>query len=157
MAGLAEVLEIIRMSAWPAADRRRLAARAVAAELPLRRQTPAAAAAAGEVQPPPGASGNGQTDAAALYLMEEALAAVGRLAGLPPGQRLRIAEAKAVLRAAHGAVGGSVASRLSRMSKGRNALAHPDVGLLAAIAVLGEHGSSDEGSDSPPGGCAAEQ
>ena len=69
---------------------------------------------------------------------EEALAAVGRLAGHPPECKLQITEAKSFLRAAYGEAGGSLASRLSKLSTGRNALAHPDVGFVSAIADLAQ-------------------
>ncbi len=125
--------------------------RAVAAELEFRRRPSTAAVAVA-----------GDAGAVASTLLEESLIAVGRLAGLPPGRRLQITEAKAFLRTAHGAAGGLMASRLSRLSKGRNAVVHPDVGLPSAIAGMGactegavrrllvaEPGSGDdcEGSD----------
>ena len=113
----ADVLETIHRCGWSAAGRKGLAARAGAAELGLRRR-PATAAGACAVE------GGG-----AINVMEESLLAVGRLAGCPPEQRVQISEAKAFLRSAYGLAGGIMASRLSRLSKDRNALAHLDVGL----------------------------
>ena len=129
-AALADVLETIRCSSWTSTCRKRLAARAVAADLEFRRRptTPAGTLAA--------AAGGG-----AFSVMEESLLAAGRLAGLPPGHRMQISDAKALLRSTYGVAGGLMAARLSRLSKGRNALAHLDVGLPAAIHGLNAAGS----------------
>ena len=136
-AALADVLETIRCSSWTSTGRKRLAARAVAADLEFRRRptTPAGTLAA--------AAGGG-----AFSVMEESLLAAGRLAGLPPGHRMQISDAKALLRSTYGVAGGLMAARLSRLSKGRNALAHLDVGLPAAIHGLNAAGTSDDGASS---------
>ena len=62
--------------------------------------------------------------------MEEALAAVGRLAGRPG--KLQVPEAKATLRTL-GEDGRRLASRLGLLSKWRNGRAHPDVCLVRDI------------------------
>ena len=122
---LGEVLGMIRGCGGPAADKRRLSARAVAAELEFRRRPAAAVSAAPVV-----------SEGGSITLLEVSLCAVGRLAGWSPEQRVHITEAKAYLRSSYGAAGGSMASRISRLSKGRNVAAHPDVGLPSAIACL---------------------
>ena len=101
---VADVLQVIWSSGWPIAERRRLAARAVASELALARRSAAAAYAVA-----------GGAAAAAVTLLEESLVAVGRLAGLPPGRRLPIVEAKAFLRSAHGPSGCALAASISRL------------------------------------------
>ena len=69
-----------------------------------------------------------------LEALEEALAAVAYGLGCP-ADRFTVPQAKAALRE-RGEAGSSLAARLGRMSKGRNARAHPDVGLVAAIVHL---------------------
>ena len=122
---LGEVLGMIRGCGGPAADKRRLSARAVAAVLEFRRRPAAAVSAAPVV-----------SEGGSITLLEVSLCAVGRLAGWSPEQRVHITEAKAYLRSSYGAAGSSMASRISRLSKGRNVAAHPDVGLPSAIACL---------------------
>ena len=70
-----------------------------------------------------------------LVHLEEALLTVGRHVGGPSGQKVTIAQAKAVLRPL-GPEGMKLASRLGRLSKLRNAAAHPDVAFVADIKKL---------------------
>ena len=78
-------------------------------------------------------------------LLEQVLALVGRSAGVP----MSVQAAKAQLRA-RGGQGAALASRVGRLSKGRNSCSHPDVRLLGDIeALLGEQGSTDD-CDSEP-------
>ena len=70
-----------------------------------------------------------------LVHLEEALLTVGRHVGRDSGQKVTIAQAKAVLRPL-GPEGMKLASRLGRLSKLRNAAAHPDVAFVADIKNL---------------------
>ena len=72
-------------------------------------------------------------------ILEEALEAVRQLAG--GGRRLNISGAKEVLRQ-HGSAGCSLASRLGKVSRVRNAHAHPEVGLAAEIGQLRTSGGA---------------
>ena len=139
---LGEVLGMIRGCGGPAADKRRLSARAVAAELEFRRRPAAAVSAAPVV-----------SEGGSITLLEVSLCAVGRLAGWSPEQRVHITEAKAYLRSSYGAAGSSMASRISRLSKGRNVAAHPDVGLPSAIACLASDFEVATSGAESDGGC----
>ena len=79
-----------------------------------------------------------------IFALEEALDAVACAAKV---ERVDITEAKTWLRS-RGAAG--VASRLARLSKSRNACAHPDVKLLSDIESVG---AGVQESDSGSGSC----
>ena len=116
---LKTVLDGIWASQLPLAERRRLAARAVACQL----------------QGGQGGGHAGSSDAGGeCQALAEVLAEVGVRRGLPCGTTT-VSEAKAWLRH-HGDVGKSLASRLGRLSKRRNAAAHPDGGLRLAVRAL---------------------
>ena len=88
-----------------------------------------------------------------LLLHEEALLAVGAAMGHSGSPS--ITSAKLWLRS-QGAGGIECAARLTRLSRGRNANAHPDVGLVSAIGALGgvakvECDSTASGSVPPAG------
>ena len=123
---LARILGEIWASPLPRAERRRIAA-SVAASCAHGHGLGWRAAAA---EAPSSAPACGSITA-----MEEALLAVGQLAGGPGASALRITEAKSVLRGI-GDLGCKLASRLGRLSKARNASAHPDVGLVKDILLL---------------------
>ena len=88
-----------------------------------------------------------------LLLHEEALLAVGAAMGHSGSPSIK--SAKLWLRS-QGAGGIECAARLTRLSRGRNANAHPDVGLVSAIGALGgvakvECDSTASGSVPPAG------
>ena len=121
---LATVLDGIWASQLPLAERRRLAARAVASQLP-------------------GGQGGGHASSSddgaechgtSIASLAEVLAEVGVGRGVTCGTTT-VSEAKVWLRH-HGDVGKSLASRLGRLSKRRNAAAHSDGGLLLAVRAL---------------------
>ena len=88
-----------------------------------------------------------QQQQAPLGFMEEALGAAAELLGK---KKVGVAEAKAALRR-RGSFGEDLARRLGKLSKARNVVAHPDVGLVVAIRALG---SGDEtGLDDHDDGC----
>ena len=72
-------------------------------------------------------------DVTSFEQYESALVAVGRLAGLRAKPSITVA--KEALRR-HGSHGAKLASRLSKLSKVRNGLGHPDVTLLPDILGL---------------------
>ena len=83
----------------------------------------------------------------ALVALEDALCLVGRLAGEDAG-KTQITPAKAWLRQ-HGAEGRRLAGRISRLSKVRNGVAHPDASLLADIQLLVDSTCLDESEPLP--------
>ncbi len=85
----------------------------------------------------------GQDDGCGLLLLEESLEAVRAAAGLTGC--MTASAAKELLRRV-GHDGARLAARLGRLSKGRNAAVHPDVGSAAAIAGL-FHDVSVQGSE----------
>ena len=111
-------------SALPLAERRRLASRVAIAAL---------GACGGGCNDDVDARGS-DAEVPTVDRMEEALCEVAALAG-DGMEKLGVSAAKAVLRG-RGVEGARVASRLSRLSKARNTVAHPDVGLPAAIRAL---------------------
>ena len=117
---LISVLEAIQRADIPANERRRLGARAVEAALRL------LAAAAGGTACEPSA-------VEPRLHFEDALVAVQ--AAAKTDEKLNVAKAKAWLRA-QGSEGTSLASRLGRLSKARNAASHPDVSLIREIHRL---------------------
>ena len=124
--GLAAVLGEVWSSPLPLCERRRLAARVAVAAL----GTSSGSSGGGG-----GADVRGEDElssSAPLGLMEEALLAVADLAGKG---KVGISTAKAILRE-RGEEGVAVARRLGKLSKARNATAHPDVALLADIRSL---------------------
>ena len=117
---LISVLEAIQRADIQANERRRLGARAVEAALRL------LAAAAGGTACEPSA-------VEPRLHFEDALVAVQ--AAAKTDEKLNVAKAKAWLRA-QGSEGTSLASRLGRLSKARNAASHPDVSLIREIHRL---------------------
>ena len=69
-----------------------------------------------------------------IVLMEDVLCLVGRLSGT--AAKPNITEAKRLLRLRPGLGGTGLAARVGRLSKGRNAIGHPDVELLRDIEHL---------------------
>ena len=92
------------------------------------------AAARGALQVGPSALAPDPVAGSLIVQLEDVLFLAGRLAGTDA--KRNITEAKRLLRlhSRHG--GASLASRVGRLSKGRNALAHPDVGLMRDIEQL---------------------
>jgi len=84
-------------------------------------------------------------DGAALQHFEDALEAVGVMAGVA---KPNVSEAKRLLRC-RGDAGKVLASRLGRLSRRRNKAAHPDAGLAGAIRALPSvpEGSSEAASE----------
>ena len=135
---LTAVLEEVWATSLPLAERRRLMARATAAPLlqPVRPD--------GE-----GMGGGGGTVVLLEEVLSEAAAAAGR-------DRVNVAQAKAMLRA-RGAPGRRLASRLGKLTTGRNVAAHPDVSLPGLVAgMLGGSGSSSSSNSSCSTGAADE-
>ena len=124
MANLREVLSEIWAAVLPLPERRRLAGRAVHAALYGAPST-----------------GTAQEEGSTPTMLAECMAAVAQK--VKSEQDLTITKAKSILRAV-GPSGASLASRLSRLSKTRNATCHPDVSLLRDIGSLefGEDASS---------------
>ncbi len=121
--GLSAAHDAIWASQLPLTERRRLAARAVAMQLAGGQGSDHAV----------GCSAGGECQAFADVLAEVAV-----FRG-QPCSKTWVSEAKAVLRQL-GGEGKALASRLGRLSKRRNAAAHPDSGLLhAARALVSEH------------------
>ena len=129
---LAALLGEVWASPMPVAEKRRLAFR-LSLEVLHGGGTAQGRAAAEIVEASSGDEGTGSRSH--LIHLEEALLAVGRHAGRASGDKITIAEAKAQLRQ-HGPSGTKLASRLGRLSKLRNAEAHPDVAFLSACGEL---------------------
>ena len=126
---LRDVLDSVWSSAVPLAEKRRLAARAVAMVL------------LGPAQPD-----QGRSVAEELLDFEGLLRGIGACAGRL-GSKPTVSEAKRWLRGL-GEPGGRFASRLGAISKQRNRQAHPDAGmaLLDELHVYIERGGALEGS-----------
>ena len=95
------------------------------ADIPLDERRRLAARACGQAQASRHPPGDGRRDV--LDRLEEVLAVAGQSLGVP---KPNVTTVKSVLRARGR---GDLASRLSRLSKGRNAMAHPDVGLSTEL------------------------
>jgi len=128
------VLDQIFASAWPLAERRKLAAQAVRFSLSVGGMESQAT----QIQSP-------------VVTMEEVLGGVQRHGKLDC--KPSITEAKKLLRQA-GPAGPKLASRVSRLSKARNVSAHPDVTLMDDIASVFS-GSSSTGMVSDLDPCAS--
>ena len=111
---LSSVLGAIQRADIPATERRRLGARAVEAALRL----PAACGDHTEHGPPV---------VEPRQHFEEALVAVREAA--QSVEKINVGQGKAWLRG-HGPAGKSLACRLGRLSKARNAISHPDASLI---------------------------
>ena len=118
---LSEVLDGVWASSLPVAEKRRLCARAVTA--PLLAGVPV----------------RGDSGDSAVVRIEEVLVEVAKAVGR---SRLDVGAAKAILRS-RGEEGKALAARLGKLSKARNASAHPDVTLAADVRgwVLAEEGA----------------
>ena len=138
---LSSVLEAIQHADIPATERRRLGARAVEAALRL----PAACGGHTEHGPP--------VVEPRLHL-EEALVAVQEAAQYV--EKLNVGQAKAWLRG-HGPAGKSLACRLGRLSKARNATSHQDGSLIREIRRLHLHEEAIPCQSSTCGSAASEQ
>ena len=130
---LSGVLNSIHASEIPVEEKRRLAARAVDAAM-----------ARGTNDKPPGQAH------IQLIQLEQALHTMAVQAGV---NKLSISDGKAWLRP-RGPSGVALASRLSKLSKVRNGVAHPDVGLVHDIGLLGGL-SGLQGADSHLGNSLA--
>ena len=118
---LSAALDAIWASQIPLTEKRRLAARAVAMQMASGQGSDHVGGCSGECQ-----------------ALEDVLAEVAVFRG-PLCGKTSVSEAKAVLRQL-GSAGTSLASRLGRLSKRRNAAAHPDSGLLHDVrALAAEH------------------
>ena len=131
---LVEVLNAIYAAAIPAADRRRLSSQAVGHAM--------------RAEACPSAS----PCSSPTELLEEALHAVAKVGNMP--HKPTITAAKTWLRSVNG--GTPVASRIGRLSKGRNVQAHPDITIIRDIESLAadsttEGDSSDTLSDTRDG------
>ncbi|CAK0834192.1 unnamed protein product, partial [Prorocentrum cordatum] len=89
-------------------------------------------AAQGAAAAPSDGGGQGGAGGGLLSLVEDALWAIGRAAGLEGKPTLT--EAKSRLREV-GPEGAALASRLGRLSRARNSAGHPDVGLARDVAA----------------------
>ena len=113
MYSLPEVIEQIYKAAIPVCEKRRLASRSIALLLL------------------PGEQLDAPSSADEVYALQSVLWAAGRAVG----RTLDVTAAKTALRQ-HGTSGMKLASRVSKLSKVRNARSHPDVGLEAEVVSL---------------------
>eukprot|EP00974_Lingulodinium_polyedra_P103256 9998265-Lingulodinium_polyedra.AAC.1 len=126
---------------WPAGQAV-AAAVAAAAHLPARSGACLVAAAArGALQAGPAKPGSDagkevEQETHTLVCFEEVLAAVAERMGRG---RVGISEAKTWLRG-RGAAGAALASRVSRLSKARNCVGHPDVAIVRDVQRLEDDG-----------------
>ena len=137
---LSEVMGAVWRAAMPLAERRRLALRLSFAALRVGGHDAGDGDRDGLHAAP---EGRGEGDGTQLRHLEEILLSVGQLEGRTPGDRLpSISEAKRVLRD-RGQAGARMASRLGKLSKSRNAVAHPDVAMAMDVASLATTSGED--------------